>query len=94
MYLSTEQQWGHGHSEQTDGQGWWRGGEGGGGMYREGGVETYITICKIHSQWECAAWFRELKPRLSNNIEGWDGEGGGRDVQVGGDMGQPMADSC
>ena len=28
------------------------------------------------------------------NLEGWDGEGGGRDVQVGGDMGKPMADSC
>ena len=31
---------------------------------------------------------------LHNNLEGWDGEGGGRDVQVGGDMGKPMADSC
>jgi len=29
-----------------------------------------------------------------NNLEGWDGEGGGRDVQVGGDMGKPMADLC
>ena len=28
------------------------------------------------------------------NLEGWDGEGGGRDVQVGGGMGKPMADSC
>ena len=25
---------------------------------------------------------RELKAGLSNNLEGWDGEGGGRDVQV------------
>ena len=37
---------------------------------------------------------QELKPELSNNLEGWDGEGGGRDVQVGGDMGKPMAVSC
>ena len=29
-----------------------------------------------------------------NNLEGWDGEGCWRDVQVGGDMGKPMADSC
>ena len=24
----------------------------------------------------------------------WDGEGGGSDVQVGGDMGKPIPDSC
>ena len=37
--------------------------------------------------------FVSKKPR-GNNLEGWDGEGGGRDIQVGGDMGKPMADSC
>ena len=26
--------------------------------------------------------------------EGWDGEGDGMEVQEGGDMGVPMADSC
>ena len=26
-------------------------------------------------------------------VEGWDGEGDGREVQEGGDMGVPMADS-
>ena len=36
---------------------------------------------------------QELKSGLSNNLEGWDGEGGKRDVQMGGDMGKPMADS-
>ena len=30
---------------------------------------------------------------LHNNLEGWDGEGGGRDVQVGGDM-VNLSDSC
>ena len=34
--------------------------------------------------------FVSKKPR-GNNLEGWDGEGGQRDVQVGGDMGKPMA---
>ena len=29
---------------------------------------------------------------LSNNPEGWGRDGGGKDVQVGGDMGKPMAD--
>ena len=28
--------------------------EGGSAMYRESNVETYITICKIESQWEFA----------------------------------------
>ena len=63
-------------------------------MYGGCNLETYITTCKIDSQWESTVRLRELKPGLSNNLEGWDGEGGGRDVQVGGDRGQPMADSC
>ena len=33
---------------------------------------------------------QELKLGLGNNLEGWVGEGNGRHVQVGGDMG----DSC
>ena len=32
--------------------------------------------------------------RLCINPEGWDGEGNGRGVQEGGDIGIPMADSC
>ena len=28
------------------------------------------------------------------NLEGWDGEGDGREVQKGGDICIPMADSC
>ena len=57
-------------------------------------METYIPICKIDSQRECAVWFRDLKPGLSNNLEGWDAEGDGRDVQVGVNMGKAMTDSC
>ena len=34
------------------------------------------------------------KPGLSNNLNGWDREGGGRNVQVGGDLDKSMADSC
>ena len=30
---------------------------------------------------------------LGNNLEGWDGEKGGRDVQVGGDTSKSMAHS-
>ena len=37
---------------------------------------------------------RELRPVLSDNLEGWDGVGGGKEVQEGGDIQIPMADSC
>ena len=56
-----------------------RGGEG--ETYGKSNQETYITICKIESQWEFAVWLRELKQGLCVNLEGWDGEGDGREVQ-------------
>ena len=37
---------------------------------------------------------QELKQRLCINLEGWDEEGDGREVQKGGDICIPMADSC
>ena len=63
-------------------------------MYGESNMETYITICKIDSQWEFAVWLRELKLGLFINLEGRDEEGEGREVQDGGDICIPMADSC
>ena len=51
--------------------------EGEGEIYVESHVETYMTMCKIDSQWEFAVWLRI-----------------GKEVQEGGDMGVPMADSC
>ena len=69
-------------------------GEGEGEMYGESNMETYITICKIDSQWEFAVWLRELKQGLCINLEGRDEEGDGREVQDGGDICIPMADSC
>ena len=57
-------------------------------------METYITICKIDSQWEFAVCLRKPKQGLCTNLEGWDGVGDGREVQKEGDMGIPMADSC
>ena len=44
-------------------------------------METYITICKINSQWEFAVWFRKLKQGLCINLEGFYGEGDGKEVQ-------------
>ena len=49
-------------------------------MYGLSNMETYITRCKINSQTESTVWFKELKPGLCNNLEGWGGEGGGREV--------------
>ena len=43
-------------------------------------METYITICKIDSQWEFAVWLRKLKQGLCVNLKGWHGEGDGREV--------------
>ena len=49
-------------------------------MYGKSNVGTYITMCKIDSQWEFAVWLREHKQGLCDNLEGWDGEGDGRKV--------------
>ena len=64
-----------------------------GEVYGKSNVETYITIFKIDSQWEFAVQLRKLKQRLCINVEGWGGEGDGREVQKGGDICIPMADS-
>ena len=63
-------------------------------MYGKSNMETYITMCKIDSLGEFAVWLRKLKPVLFINLVGWDGEADGREVQNGGDLCIPMADSC
>ena len=63
-------------------------------MYGKSNMKTYITICKIDSQQEFAIRFRKLKQGLCINLEEWDGEVDGREVQKGGDICIPMADSC
>ena len=67
--------------------------EGEGEMYGESNIEIYNTICKTDRQWEFAVWLRELKPGCCDNLEGWDGEKDGREVQEGGNMGVRMAGS-
>ena len=63
-------------------------------MYGKSNTETYITICKIDSQWEFVVWLRKLKQGLYINLEGWDGQRDGREVQHEGNTCIPMADSC
>ena len=53
-----------------------------------------FTLCKIDGQGEFAVWLRKLKQLFYINLEGWDGEGDGREVQKRGDICMPMADSC
>ena len=68
--LFAGQQWRNRHREQTYGHGK-RGREG--EMYGNSNMETYITMCKVDSQWEFAVWLRKLKQDLCINLEGWDG---------------------
>ena len=53
--------------------------EGEGEMYGESNMETYITICKIGSQWDFAICLRKLKQGLYINLQWWDGEEDGRE---------------
>ena len=73
----TGQQWRNRHIEQTYGH---REKRGEGDIYRKSNMETYITICKIDSQWEFVVCLRELKQGLCINLQGQDG--------------REMADSC
>ena len=64
-------------------------------MYGKSNMETYIiTLCKIDGRREFAVCLRKLKQGLCINLEGWDGKADGREVQKGGYICIPMADSC
>ena len=63
-------------------------------MYGKSNMETYVTLCKIDSQWEFAVWLRKLKQGLCINRKGGGEEADGRGIQKGGDMCIPIADSC
>ena len=89
--LFTGQQWRHRHREHTYGHGE-RGGQS--ERYEKSKMETYITICKTDSQQEFAVWLRKLKQGLCINLKECIGAGDGREVQKGGDICIPMADSC
>ena len=54
-------------------------------MYGKSNMETYITICKIESQWEFSIWLRKLKQGLCINlVGGWGGrwEGGSKGSRI------------
>ena len=87
--LFAGQQWRNRH-KQTYGHRE-RGGEG--KMYGESNMEAYITIYKIDNQREFAVCLRKLKQGFCINLEGWDWEVDGREVQKGENICIPMADS-
>ena len=62
-------------------------------MYGKSNMEIYITICKTVNR-NLLYGSGNSKQGLCINLEGWDGEGDGREVQKGGDICMPMADSC
>ena len=62
-------------------------------MYGESNMETYITICKIDSLWDFAVCLRKLKQGPCIKLEGCGGEKNGSEVQKGGDICIPVADS-
>ena len=67
--LFTGQQWIKRHREWTYR---YRERVGEGEMHRKSNMDTYITICKIDSQWEFAVWLKKLKEGLCINLgEGW-----------------------
>ena len=63
-------------------------------MYGTSNMETYITINSVDSQQEFAIWLKKLKQELCINLEEWDGEGYGTELQKERDICIPMADSC
>ena len=63
-------------------------------MHEESNMETYFTICKTDSKQEFTVWLRKVKRALGINLEGWDGEEDGIEIQKGGNICIPMADSC
>ena len=79
--LSARHQWRNKYREQTYG---YCEKEGEDEMYGANNMETYITMCKIDSQWEFNVCLREFKQGLCINLEEGDGEGTGREVQEGG----------
>ena len=91
MNLFAGQQWRNRHRDQT--YRLRKGEEGGGEMHGKSNLETYITICKVDSQWEFAVWFRKLKQGLCINLEGWDGVVDRNQIQKRVDICIPLADS-
>ena len=69
--------------------------EGEGGMNRKSNVETY-TLPHVRQVGSGNLLYDAGSSNQvpCDNLEGWDGVGGRREVQEGGNICTPMADSC
>ena len=68
--------------------------EGKGGRNQENSMETYTSpYVKQLASGSLLQDAGSSNPELCGNLEGWDGEKGGRETQEGGDICIPMADS-
>ena len=68
-------------------------------MNRVSSIETKTLLyAGLDSQWKvCCIMYCMIQGaqiRYSDNLEGWDGVGGGKEAQEGGDIHIPVADSC
>ena len=68
--------------------------EGEGGMNEDRSIETYTLLYVNETASGDSLHDSGLRSALLDNLEGWDGERGGREAQVGGDVCIPMADPC
>jgi len=62
-------------------------------MYGKSSMETYITTCKKIANGNLL-YGSGNSNGFCINLEEWDGEADGREVQKGRDICTPMADSC
>ena len=70
-------------------------GEGEGGTNWESSIETYtLPYVKLDSLWKFAVWLKKLRSGALWQPSRWDGVGGGREAQEGGDICLSRADSC
>ena len=60
-------------------------------VLRNDNIETYITMCKVDKSVGICCMMQGAQSGA--HLEGWGGVGGGREVQEGGDICTPMADS-
>ena len=87
MNLFTEQQWRCRHRKQTCG-------------HSRRQIER-VTLTCVHYHMQSSIASGNLlydagssNPVLCDNPEGWDGVGGRKEIQEGGDIYMPVADSC
>ena len=63
-------------------------------MNEDRSIETYTLLYVNWTASGDSLYDSGLRSALHDNLEGWDGAGGGREAEEGGDVCVPMADPC